>query len=134
MASSAMIMETFNRTLFEGKTALITGAANGIGAGVARCFAALGATVLLQDIDMPGLERMSRELASFKSDVHVLEGDLSKPGVADAVFDKALRTNDRIDFLVNNAGRSSAATTLEITQENAVTWICRSRSRQSVTS
>jgi NAD(P)-dependent dehydrogenase (short-subunit alcohol dehydrogenase family) len=118
MASSAMIMETFNRTLFDGKTALITGAANGIGAGVARCFAALGATVLLHDIDMTGLERMSRELAAFEGDVHVLEGDLSKPGVADAVFDKALRASGRIDFLINNAGRSSAVTTLEITEEN----------------
>src|ERR1700691_6194727 len=104
MASSAMIMETFNHALFEGKTALVTGAANGIGAGVARCFAALGATVLLQDIDIPGLERMSRELASVKGDVRVFAGDLSKPGVADAVFDEALRANDRIDFLINNAG------------------------------
>lgn len=119
MANSAVTMETFNRSLFEGKTALITGAANGIGAGVARCFAALGATVLLQDIDMTGLQRMSQELALFKSGVRALEGDLSKPGVADAVFDKALRASDRIDFLINNAGRSSAATTLEITEENA---------------
>jgi NAD(P)-dependent dehydrogenase (short-subunit alcohol dehydrogenase family) len=113
-----MIMETFNRALFEGKTALVTGAANGIGAGVARCFAALGASVLLQDIDMTGLERMSRELASAKGDVRVLAGDLSQPGVADAVFDEALRTNDRIDFLINNAGRSSAVTTLEIAEAN----------------
>jgi NAD(P)-dependent dehydrogenase (short-subunit alcohol dehydrogenase family) len=113
-----MIMETFNQALFEGKTALVTGAANGIGAGVARCFATLGATVLLQDIDTAGLQRMSRELASVKGDVRVLEGDLSQPGMADAVFDEALRANDRIDFLINNAGRSSAVTTLEIAEEN----------------
>lgn len=118
MASSAMIMETFNNNLFEGKTALITGSANGIGAGVARCFAALGATVLLHDIDTTGLERMSRELASAKGGVGVLEGDLSKPGTADAVFDQALRASHRVDFLINNAGRSSAATTFEIVEEN----------------
>jgi NAD(P)-dependent dehydrogenase (short-subunit alcohol dehydrogenase family) len=118
MAGSAMIMETFDNNLFEGRTALITGSANGIGAGVARCFAALGATVLLHDIDTAGLERMSRELASAKGGVRVLEGDLSKPGIADAVFDKALRANHRIDFLINNAGRSFAATTLEIVEEN----------------
>lgn len=118
MASSAMITDTFNHALFEGKTALVTGAANGIGAGVARCFAALGATILLQDIDATGLERMSRELTPVKGDVRVLDGDLSKPGVADAVFDKALRASGRIDFLVNNAGRSSAVITPEITEEN----------------
>jgi NAD(P)-dependent dehydrogenase (short-subunit alcohol dehydrogenase family) len=123
MASSAMIADTFNNRLFEGKTALVTGSANGIGAGVARCFAALGATVLLQDIDSAGLERMSQELASAKGGVGVLEGDLSQPGVADAVFDKALQASDRIDFLVNNAGRSSAATTLEIVEESTQSLI-----------
>ena len=51
-----MILSTFNNNLFDGKTALVTGAANGIGAGVARCFASLGARVLLQDIDAAGLD------------------------------------------------------------------------------
>jgi NAD(P)-dependent dehydrogenase (short-subunit alcohol dehydrogenase family) len=110
------MMDVFNNRLFEKKTALITGGAGGIGAGVARCFASLGATVLLQDIDAAGLERMRAELVSAPGGVGVFSGDLSKPGVADAVFDDALRAHKRIDFLINNAGRSSAAATLEITE------------------
>jgi NAD(P)-dependent dehydrogenase (short-subunit alcohol dehydrogenase family) len=110
------MMDVFNSRLFEGKTALITGGAGGIGAGVARCFASLGASVLLQDIDATGLERMRAELASTSNGVAAFPGDLSKPGVAEAVFDDALRAHKRIDFLINNAGRSSAATTIEITE------------------
>src|SRR5262249_30503502 len=90
MASAAMIMETFNNNLFAGKTALITGAASGIGAGVARCFAKLGAKVLLQDINAEGLAAMVEELGAATGGVTALEGDLSRPGAADAAFDAAL--------------------------------------------
>lgn len=112
-----MICETFNERLFEGKTALITGSATGIGAGVARCFAKLGATVLLQDINSVGLGSMAKELCAARGGVEVLEGDLSRPGEADSVFDRALQVTNQIDFLVNNAGRSSAATTQQITED-----------------
>jgi NAD(P)-dependent dehydrogenase (short-subunit alcohol dehydrogenase family) len=113
-----MILDTFNPRLFEGKTALITGAASGIGAGVARCFAKLGAKVLLQDINAAGLATMAEELRAAPGGVTALEGDLSQPRAADAAFDAALKAAPRVDFLVNNAGRSSAATTSEITEEN----------------
>jgi NAD(P)-dependent dehydrogenase (short-subunit alcohol dehydrogenase family) len=111
-----MIAATFAERLFDGKTALITGAAGGIGAGIARCFATLGARVLLQDKDREGLARMAAELAGARGGIATLDGDLSTPGVADTVFDRALEVGGRVDFLVNNAGRSSAATTLEITE------------------
>ena len=111
-----MITATFAGRLFDGKTALITGAAGGIGAGIARCFATLGARVLLQDKDRQGLARMATELAGARGGIATLDGDLSTPGVADTVFDRALEVGGRVDFLVNNAGRSSAATTLEINE------------------
>jgi len=110
-----MILDRFK---LDGKVAIVTGAGRGIGAGIARCFAALGATVLLQDIDAEGLGCMARELAGARGGVAVLEGDLAAPGGADAAFDGALRASPRIDFLVNNAGRSAGLTTLEITEEN----------------
>jgi NAD(P)-dependent dehydrogenase (short-subunit alcohol dehydrogenase family) len=116
MAGSAMIMTTFAERLFDGKTALVTGAAGGIGAGIARCFSSLGATVLLQDKEREGLAQMAAELAGARGGVATLDGDLSVPGVADSVFDGALDAGGRVDFLVNNAGRSSAATTLEIAE------------------
>ena len=118
MATTAVTMDTFNKSLFEGKTALITGSANGIGAGIARCFVALGATVVLHDVDAVALDRMSQELRYAKGGVRAIIGDLAKPGEADAVFDGALRAGSRVDFLVNNAGRSSASTTLEIVEQD----------------
>lgn len=118
MASAAMILDTFNDRLFAGKTALITGAARGIGAGVARCFAKLGAHVLLQDINAAGLAAMADELKTTPGGSTALQGDLSRSGAADAAFDAALKAAGQVDFLINNAGRSSAATTLEITEEN----------------
>src|SRR5690348_18414875 len=116
MAGPAMITATFAERLFDGKTALITGAGGGIGAGIARCFASLGAKVLRQEKDREGLTRRAAELVGARGGVATLDGDLSEPGVAESVFDRALDAGARVDFLVNNAGRSSAATTLEITE------------------
>jgi NAD(P)-dependent dehydrogenase (short-subunit alcohol dehydrogenase family) len=118
-----MITATFAERLFEGKTALITGAAGGIGAGIARSFASLGARVLLQDKDRDGLMRMATELVGTRGGVTSLDGDLSVPGVAESIFDRALEAGGRVDFLVNNAGRSSAATTQEITEATAQSLI-----------
>jgi NAD(P)-dependent dehydrogenase (short-subunit alcohol dehydrogenase family) len=118
-----MITATFTERLFDGRTALITGAAGGIGAGIARCFASLGARVLLQDKDHESLARMAVELTGAHGGIATLDGDLSIPGVAESVFDRALAGGGRVDFLVNNAGRSSAATTLEITEQTTQSLI-----------
>ena len=99
-----MITTTFAERLFDGKTALITGAAGGIGAGIARCFAGLGAKVLLQDKDREGLARMAAELAGARGGIATLGGDLSEPGVAESVFDRALIAAGRVDFLVTMRG------------------------------
>jgi NAD(P)-dependent dehydrogenase (short-subunit alcohol dehydrogenase family) len=117
MAGVAVIKQTFNSNLFDGKVALISGAAGGIGAGVARAFSTLGAKVILQDVDGGGLARMAAEMADARGGIATIEGDLSEPGCADRVFDEALAAASRIDYLVNNAGRSFAATTTEITEE-----------------
>lgn len=105
---------TFRGDLFKGHTALITGAARGIGRGIAESFAKLGADVVLQDIQVEELERTVSHLQSYGVRTRAVPGDLSRPGVASEAFAQALTATGRIDFLVNNAGRSWGVDTVDI--------------------
>jgi NAD(P)-dependent dehydrogenase (short-subunit alcohol dehydrogenase family) len=80
-------------TMFTGKTALVTGAAGGIGAAVVRMLRAQGARVAAADRDTAGID----------ADAH-LPGDLLDPGYCDALPGAALAALGRLDILVNNAG------------------------------
>ena len=80
---------TFQADLFKGKTVVVTGGTQGIGAGIAQQFAALGARVIaagLAPTDMPGIE--------------TVELDVSDAASVAALFDKL----DTLDVLVNCAG------------------------------
>ncbi len=130
-----MNAHTFDKGLFRGKVALVTGAAGGIGAGIAQAFADLGAHLIIQDIDVEKLQLGAAELERDGQKVTVIGGDLSVRGTADAVFDKALATHERIDILVNNAGRSWGVMTDAISPErtdelmelnfNSVLWLSK---------
>jgi len=85
----------------EGKIALVTGAARGIGAGIAHAFAAEGATVWLTDIDDAAGEGLARELGPQHRYASLDVGDEAQwQGVLDALIAQA----GRLDILVNNAG------------------------------
>ena len=86
-------------TDFHGKTALITGAAGGIGAATARRLAADGATLVLTDVVEPAGKALAEELgATF------LVQDVSDAERWPAVIEAALALTGRIDVLVNAAG------------------------------
>jgi NAD(P)-dependent dehydrogenase (short-subunit alcohol dehydrogenase family) len=119
LENSDMTIETFNRDLFKGRTALVTGAAGGIGKGIAEAFSALGADVVLQDVQAKELEQMVEATASRGRKAVGIPGDLSQPGIARKVFVEALAVTDRIDFLVNNAGRSWGVDTCDIDDDTA---------------
>ncbi len=89
-----------------GKTALITGAASGIGRAMARRFAAEGATVIAVDIDEARLAKVTSEL-----DCEGLVADLSTEAGLAAVIERDL------DILCNNAGILDALTPLEDTDD-----------------
>jgi NAD(P)-dependent dehydrogenase (short-subunit alcohol dehydrogenase family) len=105
---------TFRSELFRGRTALITGAARGIGRGIAEAFAKLGADVVLQDIHVEELDRAIAFLRPHGVRTFAVPGDLSRPGVASEAFAQALSATGRVDFLVNNAGRSWGVDTVDI--------------------
>ena len=84
----------------EGRTAVITGAARGIGAAVARLFAAEGATVVLGDLDGAGAAALAESLGPGHRG---MRADVSRAEDAEALAAAADGTG-RLDILVNNAG------------------------------
>ncbi len=86
------------------RTAIVTGAADGIGRGIARCFAQAGARLLVADIDAEANDACAQQLRDeFGADVHALRVDVShKPDVL-AMVATAVDTWGRVEILVNNA-------------------------------
>lgn len=89
--------------LLEGRVALVTGASRGIGAAIARAFAAEGATLLLC-ARSEGVETVARELASAGRPAKAMLGDISDAGFARELIASARKEHGRVDVLVNNAG------------------------------
>jgi short-subunit dehydrogenase len=86
-------------------TALITGASAGIGAAIARVFAAHGFDLVLTARREDRLEALAQELvATHGCTVHVIVADLSDPAAPARVFDEVARAGVTVDALVNNAG------------------------------
>ncbi len=85
----------------DGKIALVTGAARGIGAGIARSFASEGARVWLTDIDLTGVQTLAEELGPEHRFAALDVGDEAQWV---AVVDTLLAEEGRLDILVNNAG------------------------------
>jgi 3-oxoacyl-[acyl-carrier protein] reductase len=87
--------------LLDGKTAIITGSARGIGRATAEKFASEGAQVTINDIDGDVAEQASNEIGGETVSV---AGDLTKPGAPDEVVKKTIDSFGKVDILVNNAG------------------------------
>jgi 3-oxoacyl-[acyl-carrier protein] reductase len=81
------------------KTAIVTGAASGFGAGIARRFAAEGARVMVADLNAEGARAVANEIGGIAQQVDVANG----ASVA-AMAEAALAAWGRVDILVNNAG------------------------------
>lgn len=99
--------------LLEGKVALITGAGAGIGAAVARRFAAGGARLWLNDIDDEALAAMIEETGGSG-----LAGDASDPEFVTMWVDEAARNHGRIDVLYNNVGVSRSGRIGDLTDDD----------------
>lgn len=96
----------------DGKVALVTGAARGIGAAIARRFAAEGARVLATDADEEGVRQLAAELgASARGH------DVTSEAAWEEVARWAVETHGHVDALVNNAGVFLAARLQDTTLE-----------------
>lgn len=89
--------------LLEGRIALVTGASRGIGAAIARGFAAEGATVLLTARG-DGVDELARELDGPPGRAGAMRGDISDPAFTRELIAWVRKEHGRLDVLVNNAG------------------------------
>ncbi|GAB1380983.1 L-iditol 2-dehydrogenase [Pararhodobacter aggregans] len=95
----------------DGKRALITGAARGIGLAFARAYLAEGAVVTIADIDLPRAEAAAQEIGAL-----AVQMDVTRQDSIDAAVAEAAERMGGIDILVNNAALFTAAPMVEITR------------------
>lgn len=87
-----------------GKVAVVTGAASGIGRGMAESFAAAGMKVVLSDIEEPALIAAKEALRRSGADVHGVVTDVSKTDQVEALAAETLQQYGAVHVLCNNAG------------------------------
>ncbi|RAR61847.1 NAD(P)-dependent dehydrogenase (short-subunit alcohol dehydrogenase family) [Paraburkholderia unamae] len=103
-----------------GKVALVTGAGRGIGAAIARAFAAEGAAVVLAELDGANADATAREIAGAIEGARTLavQTDVTQPASVRAAVDEAQRALGPVDVLVNNAGINVFADPLTMTDDD----------------
>jgi glucose 1-dehydrogenase len=94
----------------EGKRAIVTGAAGGIGRAIAERFVAVGASVVLSDID-PAVAEVAAQLNQ-----HWVVADVARQPQVASMIDAAVATLGGLDVLVNNAGVTHKAELLDLTE------------------
>ena len=99
----------------EGKVAIVTGGASGIGAAVTRVFLRRGARVVAVDVAADAGHALAEELGEA---VWFLEGDVRRVDVAEQAVSGAIERFGRIDALVNNAHASKQARFVDLTEDD----------------
>ena len=98
------------------QTALVTGAASGIGAGVARTLGAAGAAVVINYVTNPAAaEAVAAEIRAGGAEATALQADVSSELEVREMFAKAIAHFGAIDILVNNAGLQQDAPLVDMT-------------------
>ena len=88
----------------KGKSAIVTGAASGIGRAIAKKFATEGAHLVTADIDGSTAETVAEEIRADGGTAHSIATDITKRGDVYAMTDTAIDYFGKVDVLVNNAG------------------------------
>lgn len=106
----------------KGKTALVTGAASGIGFATARMLAGFGAQVAINHLpDDPRGAQAVNELFAAGLDVIAAPGNVSRAGECEAMVEDAVRALGRLDLLVNNAGTPGVTRTVAPAELDMIT-------------
>ena len=103
-----------------GQTAVVTGAARGIGAGIARRLARAGATVAVADLNAQAAEAQVATMLAVNLPAFAVQVDVSDPRSVQAAVDTVLERQRRIHVLVSNAG--IAGRSLPTWEQSDVDW------------
>ena len=95
---------------FQGRTALVTGAARGIGAATAEILARDGADLALNDVNEAALAATAETLRLHGGKVTIHAGSVTDPGFIELMTREAAEAHGKIDLLANNAGGGPPAT------------------------
>jgi len=107
-----------NNTRFEGKVALVTGSAHGIGRALITAFVQEGAKGVIADTNQEVAEMVADNLRAEGGEVMVSVTDVSKSDQVDAMLEAVLKAYGRLDILVNNAGRYLHGEVVTLTEED----------------
>ena len=125
----------------DGRVAVVTGAAQGIGAACARALGEAGATVIVADMAGDKAESTTAELRGVGIKAYATTLDVTKSKDVDAVAEKVAKDHGRVDILVNNAGVAKSDVRAEDTSDehwrfhmdvnvDGVFWCCRAFGKQ----
>src|SRR5919202_1932588 len=87
--------------VLEGKAAIVTGSARGVGRATAELLAEHGARVLINDLDGDVAEQAASEI---EGETVTFAGDLTKEGIPDQLVERAVEAFGQLDIVINNAG------------------------------
>ncbi|RQD72079.1 MAG: 3-oxoacyl-ACP reductase FabG [Tindallia sp. MSAO_Bac2] len=103
---------------FEGKTAVITGAARGIGKATALKFGQEGAKVAVCDISMDSLGEVMEELKAMNVDATAFEVDVTNKAAVDAMMKDIKEKNGSLDIVVSNAGITADSRLIKMEEDD----------------
>lgn len=109
-------------TNFTEKVAIVTGGAQGIGAGIVRQMASLGVKVLVADIDMDMASRTASDIVNTGSEAKAFKVDVTSYDDLKLMVNEAQNLWGRIDYLVNNAFSAGEATIGGATEVSETQW------------
>lgn len=103
--------------MLEGKLALITGGARGIGKEIAMLFAKHGADIAICDVNLEEAEKTSKEIQSLGRQSLAFKADVTDSSQVQDMVDKILDKFNKIDILINNAGITKDNLLLRMSEE-----------------
>lgn len=110
--------DVFQMFDLSGRTAVVTGGASGIGEAAAETLAAVGANVVVADLNLEGAEATAKRIAAAGGTAVAQRVDITSKADVDAVVDRAMDEYGRVDVMANVAGIAHEAPVADITEED----------------